>query len=281
MVGTKKNEWRVKGEEISAGSSPAIRSSSLATSLRAQWSIVTRRLRATKRQLLFLDFDGTLTPLQARPETATVGDDLRSILRRLVRHRRITIFIVSGRRRADVRKRVNVNGIHYLGLHGWERGGEALSKGASHRFLRHALGELRTRLAPLPPVWIEDKTFSFAVHYRGSTRETARRARAIVQQALKLARGTLRLIPGKKVWEVMPREFGGKGKAVRAILAEHPQGTLPIYAGDDVTDEPAFLALRRGLTIRVGRRSHTHARFYLCDPDAVKTFLERLEVLLG
>ena len=83
---------------------------------------------------LFLDFDGTLVPLQARPEDVWLDDATRRTLSRLVRSPRFRVWIMSGRRRADVRARVRVPGIRYLGLHGWEgRNAEAITEEARRR----------------------------------------------------------------------------------------------------------------------------------------------------
>ena len=105
------------------------------------------------------------------------------------------------------------------------------------------------------------------------------------------------MLLGKEVWEILPPELQGKGEAVTALLAELPAGTLPVYIGDDVTDESAFAALSDGITIRVGlprldgprsiaaaagssravKARFTRADFTLRSPREVREFLERVE----
>ncbi|MBZ5551835.1 MAG: trehalose-phosphatase [Acidobacteriia bacterium] len=244
----------------------------------AEWKGVVRRLRAAKRFLLIMDFDGTLVPLRARPEIPRTDDSVRRVLARLTQDHRATLYVISGRRRDDVRRRVGVRKIRYLGLHGWEGSEEVSSNGASAKLLRQVNKQLSRRLAGLPAVWIEDKEHVLSVHFRGSNPATTRRAHRIVKELIKPLEGELRVVAGKKVWEVMPREIEGKGEAVRAILARCPEKTLPICLGDDATDEAAFQALRRGMTIRVGEHRRTRARYYLRNPAEVKEFLERLEI---
>lgn len=241
------------------------------------WKGVVRRLRAAKRFLLIMDFDGTLVPLRARPDIPRTDDSVRRVLARLAKDRRATLYVVSGRRRDDVRKRVGVRKIRYLGLHGWEGRESSRSNGEGIKLLREINRQLSRRLVGLVPVWIEDKKHVLSVHFRGSSPATTRRAHRIVRDLIKPSARDLRIVAGKKVWEVMPREIGGKGEAVRAILAGCPAKTLPICLGDDATDEAAFQALRRGLTIRVGEHRRTRARYYLRNPGEVKQFLERLE----
>src|ERR1700680_1136270 len=84
------------------------------------WSHVTRRLRSRRLIALFLDFDGTLAPLRPRPEDVWLDEATRSTLSQLVRSPRFRVWVISGRRRADIRARIRVPGIRYLGLHGWE-----------------------------------------------------------------------------------------------------------------------------------------------------------------
>ncbi len=100
---------------------------------------------------------------------------------------------------------------------------------------------------------------------------------AIVRGSLKPFTAELRLLRGKKVWEILPRELEGKGAAVRATLAQFPDSVLPVYVGDDTADESAFAVLRHGLTVRVGTNQTTRARFRLRNPKEVVGFLRQLE----
>ena len=88
----------------------------------------------------------------------------------------------------------------------------------------------------------------------------------------------LRIAGGKNVWEIVPRELEDKGAAVRRELAAIRFHAMPVYAGDDLSDEPAFAALRHGITVYVGRIRPTHAHFRLADAGEVRQFLEKLRV---
>lgn len=85
------------------------------------------------------------------------------------------------------------------------------------------------------------------------------------------------LLDGKKVWELLPCAVRGKGWAVRKLLGERRRPVLPLFVGDDVSDESAFAALPRGITMHVGRSRRTQARFFLRNAGEVLTFLRRLE----
>ncbi len=245
--------------------------------LLSRWARVARRLRAAKRVALFLDFDGTLHPLRRRPEAVVLDGSTRRVLARLSARRRVTLCVISGRRRDDLRKRVGVPGLVYLGLHGWERGGGMRASARLRAAVKGVRQRLERRLRNLPGIWVEDKTLSVVVHYRAAREAVGRRARSIVRDAVRPDRSELRVLAGKKVWEVLPREVPGKGAAVKAFLARGFDSALPIYIGDDTSDEGAFAALRLGLTIRVGRSRRTQARFTLRNPQEVRIFLKRLE----
>jgi len=203
------------------------------------------------------------------------------VLRQLARHRRIILGIVSGRRRAELLKYVNEPRAKYLGLHGWEQRERSFLPGKAQSLLLRAQRMLTQPLGKLPGIRIEDKEFSFAVHYRGAPPDVVRRARTIIRDILIPLEPDLRLLEGKKIWEVLPREVEGKGAAVCGALKALPRSSLPIYVGDDITDESAFAVLPRGITVRVGRARHTKARYKLRNPDEVRDFLERLEVELS
>jgi trehalose 6-phosphate phosphatase len=241
------------------------------------WVHMSERIRLAEHLALFLDFDGTLAPFRVRPEAVSMSDSTRRVLRRLVRYPQVRLFILSGRRRADVEHRVRVAGISYLGLHGCEGPTTAAPKALAPWMLRQAKRQLQHSLADLCGVWIEEKGAIFAVHCRGAAASAARRAGATVRRVMKSFEPYLRVLPGNQVWEVIPLELEGKGGTVRTLLRAMPAMTLPIYLGDDTTDESAFVALRHGITVCIGARQPTQARFLLRGPQEVRRFLQKME----
>lgn len=240
------------------------------------WPLIAQRVRSAQRVALFLDFDGTLTPFRRRPEKVRMSAQTRHALQRLVRDPRIEVSVLSGRRRADVERRVAVRGVRCFGLHGWEGSASAVSKQGVRKLLRQAREQFAARLSDLREIWIEEKGPIFAVHVRGATEGAARRTGAIVREVMGSFTPGLRLLPGNQVWEVIPAEIQGKGATVRALLSRMPGGPLPVYVGDDTTDESAFVVLPRGITVCVGERRPTVARFFLRGPQEVRRFLEKL-----
>jgi trehalose 6-phosphate phosphatase len=241
------------------------------------WAEIVQRVRSADGVALFLDFDGTLTPFRRRPDQVRMSGRTRSTLERLVRDPRVDVCILSGRRRVDVEHRVGVRGVRCFGLHGWEGSAPAVSKAGVAKLLRQAKQQFQERLADLREIWIEEKGPIFAVHVRGATESAARRTGSIVREVMGSFTPDLRLLPGNQVWEVTPAEMQGKGATVRTLLSRMPGAPLPVYVGDDTTDESAFAVLPQGVTVRVGARRPTDARFFLRGPQDVRQFLEKLE----
>lgn len=244
----------------------------------AAWKEVAARLHRADYLALLLDFDGTLAALRPRPEQAQLPEPARRSLGRLARQGRVFVIIVSGRTLVDIRRRAGIAGALYRGVYGLEResGMPPVNKRVMRR-IESAKTAVRAALRGLPSVWIEDKGLSFAVHFRGAGRATVRRAGRVFHRVLAPFLPWLQVLSGKKVWEVLPRTFRGKGATVNTLLAALPESTLAIYVGDDAADESAFRALRRGITVRVGHSLHTGARFRLRNPEEVLRFLKRLE----
>jgi trehalose-phosphatase len=241
----------------------------------SQWPHISNRLGSSERIALFLDFDGTLAPLQPRPDEVTLDGCMRHELDALARSPRFRVCVISGRRRSDVRARVGIAGIRYLGLHGWEsRGG--IATGQTGRALRAVHCRLNVSLADLPGLWIEDKEFALAVHYRGAAARDVARARTILEGIVLPEAGRFRIEHGKKVWEILPRELGDKGTAVKQQMAQLGGRHGVIYIGDDQVDEPAFAVLRGGITVRVGRPGPSRARYRLGNVAQVRAFLHKL-----
>jgi trehalose-phosphatase len=240
------------------------------------WNVVVERLRSAKSIELFLDFDGTLAPLRARPEEAHLPEPTRRVLRRLAGRSRVRIRVISGRRQADVARRVAVPGVLCLGLYGWENGRLPGLHHDNLRMLAEAGGALAGRLHGSAGLWIEDKGVTFALHCRGAEPSALERGRAAIEGLRGELGRWLSVTAGDCVWEVMPRELRGKGDAVRLHLRHARAGALPVYIGDDDADESAFAAASHGITARVGVARRTRAGFGLRNPAEVCRVLEKL-----
>lgn len=240
------------------------------------WTEVRDRLRRAPVIALFLDFDGTLAPLKPRPEQVSLDRTVRQALAVLARSARFRVWIISGRRQADICALVHIPGIRYLGLHGWEgrRGSRLASE--THRWLSSLTAWFTTLLAPLPGVWIEDKVHALAIHYRDAKKGDARVAHGLVTRVIAPFAEQFRLEKGKRVWEILPRELGDKGVAVRDELSSVGPCAVPVYVGDDQVDESAFAALPGGVTVHVGRSGRSKANYRLSDVAQVGDFLHRL-----
>jgi trehalose 6-phosphate phosphatase len=242
---------------------------------------LTSRLRSAPHLALLLDLDGTLVPLRSRPAEVLLDSPTRQLLAQLAGHPRVGLWIISGRRLADLQRIVGLKDVKRLGLHGWEDGIHRDLPASKVYLVRRARKIFESALTGFPGIWIEHKGPIFVVHYRGAPAETVRSTRRIVRELMKRFQAELRLMPGKKIWEILPKEFPRKGDAASAIAAQQPAGSIVIYMGDDVTDESAFSALPDAITVRVGRPARTAAQFRLRNPSEVLQFLRMIERELG
>jgi trehalose 6-phosphate phosphatase len=239
------------------------------------WRQVSPRLRAAQTIALFLDFDGTLAGFKARPEEVRLNTATRRVLLRLTQIHRMRICVITGRRLADIRNQIRLPQLRYLGLHGWESSTTKELSQPAQAFLRQAICLLTRRLEGIHGLWIENKGATFALHFRGAADSAIAEARAALRSVLDLFADRFRVLAGECVLEVLPRELAGKGVAARGEWLKH-RGALPVYIGNDATDELAFEALSTGITARVGRTTNSHAHFQLRNPAAVRSFLEKL-----
>jgi trehalose-phosphatase len=242
----------------------------------ACWNEVAQRLRTAPAIALFLDFDGTLSSLCPRPEDVQLSGAMRHIVATLSRKPRIRVWVISGRRRTDVLSRIRIAGIHYLGLHGWEGPNGVSIKKETRRLLENLKAQARQTVDATPATWLEDKDLVVAIHHANASPADVQRIRQEMTRVLVPLNGLFRGIPGERTFELAPAEMGDKGSAVRHELALGYREALPVFVGDDAVDEPAFAALTKGITIRVGHPDHTRAHFRLSGVRQVRMFLERL-----
>jgi trehalose 6-phosphate phosphatase len=242
-----------------------------------RWSEIANRIGRARAVRLFLDFDGTLVAIRRSPEGVTFSSRTRQVLDRISSHRRVTAVIVSGRRRGALRRFVRLPHVQYWGMYGWERGPERRLSRAAVWELSRVRANLVAGLRDRPGVRVEDKRMSVSVHTRGASPRARRHAQDLLASTLRHC-SHLYVLPGSQVWDVLPRQISGKGAAIRDAVRRVRSPFLPIYVGDDTTDEPAFALLDRGITVKVGASDRaTRARYWLANPTEVRGFIERLE----
>lgn len=237
------------------------------------------------RQLVvFLDYDGTIAPITPTPDSALITPEMHRAMLRLAA--KCTVGVISGRDLPDVRQRVNIDSIVYAGSHGFEIGGP---KGLH---VEQPIGiqclptldlthqEISRQLAEVKGAIVERKRFVITVHYRLVAEQEVTLVEAAVDQAIH-RHPQLRKTAGKKMFELLPNADWNKGKAILSlldILKMNGPEVLPIYLGDDTTDEDAFRALQGiGLGIFVGEEAVESAAGYgLRDWEEVREFLLEL-----
>lgn len=248
--------------------------------------IVEALCQTAPRLLLCLDYDGTLVPIAPRPEEARPTPTLCTLLAQLARTPSVEVAVVSGRPLTDLCALLPVPGITYVGTHGLEirtATGEMhslMSAGASTTVMARLRQDLEVIISSRSGLLLEDKRHALALHYRLAGQADGEQAVAQFLAAVRAyqCRGVaVEVLQGKRVVEVRPVGVN-KGKAVQSLLGYRNNTILPLYLGDDATDEEAFRVLNgHGVGILVAdplRR--TAAEYYLKDSAEVSSFLFRL-----
>lgn len=247
-----------------------------------------RRLIGDALPAVFLDYDGTLTPIVARPEMAVLTHDMGTAITELAE--RVPVALISGRDLADLKRMVTIDGLVYAGSHGFDVDAPEALGGRYRRGeefadrLALANGRLKDAVAPIEGAWVEDKAFAVTLHFRAVTAPDEPRVQAAFR-SVATEFPDLRATGGKKVLELRPGIEWDKGRALLWLLdrltGERP--LMPLYIGDDETDEDAFRVLTtRGIGIRVGEAGVRSAAAYsLADTDEVRSFLSSLAGSVG
>jgi trehalose 6-phosphate phosphatase len=255
------------------------------------WQELSRRLKAAGHVLLLCDYDGTLAPIVERPELADLPEKTRQLLRELVLQGHLTLGIISGRALADLKQRVNIDGIIYAGNHGLEIEGPGIGivipLAEEMRPVFHLIYQVLSKaMAPIRGVFVENKGLTISVHYRMVEESKSEEVSNIFEKVIATARslGKVRITHGKKVYEVRPPVDWDKDKATSLIIDKFGKKKmknefLPIFLGDDQTDEDGFKVVEKykGISVFVGEKTgDSTARYYLKSPAEVEQFLSLL-----
>lgn len=247
-----------------------------------------RDIVRSSRLMVFLDYDGTLSPIAATPGDAVLPKAAKVLLSALSQLSGCAVVVISGRRLKDLKQQcVGLKRIAYAGNHGLEIAGADIGRWDFKGFkkdLRDLKAQIRKAVALFQGAFLEDKGLTLSLHYRLVAAQdipAVKTAIDLVTRPLRLQR-KIRIIPGKKVFDIRPPWNWDKGKAVAWFLARQREiwktkEILAVYLGDDTTDENAFRALKnQGMTVVVGKKQGSSARYYLKDPGEVTQFLQRL-----
>eukprot|EP00742_Colponemidia_sp_Colp-10_P001080 GILJ01001170.1.p1 GENE.GILJ01001170.1~~GILJ01001170.1.p1 ORF type:complete len:299 (-),score=44.72 GILJ01001170.1:510-1406(-) len=245
---------------------------------------------AGKKMVIFLDYDGTLTPIVDNPDMARMSENTRRLLENLSKH--FTVAIVTGRSIQKITQFVQLPSLYYAGSHGFDIIGPEGHK-IEHKVANELLPQLDEiyesllkKTGHIQGSLVEHGQFTVSVHYRHVDPSLVPELESIIDEVLS-AYSSFKKTNGKKVFELKPRVQWNKGEAVLWLLKTLKQldgraddaDVVPIYFGDDVTDEDAFRVLQRrgGVGVLVTEESRdTNAQYTVSDPRQVAEFLSCL-----
>ena len=234
---------------------------------------------------LFLDFDGSIVELAAAPDRVQVGPKLPLLLVALSSALGGALAIVSGRPLAQIDDYLAPHKFPVAGLHGIERrsaDGSVVVVRSRDAHLDRIGATLQDFAERHPGVLVEDKGRAIALHFRQAAHLHEQCRRAVVT-ALDGAGPNLQVLAGRMVFEVKPVGVD-KGSAIDAFLAELPfAGRLPVFCGDDVTDEAGFTVVNKkgGISIRVGDAATTVAHRQTASVEELVAWLATIPVALA
>ncbi len=240
--------------------------------------------RAFEELAVFLDLDGTLAPIVPTPEKARVPSATIELLQRIFIACNGALAIVSGRDAAGIQRILAPLQLPYAALHGAELrapDGQIKVIHVPPDELSEIIARVEKAAASLPGTIIERKSLSVALHYRNAP-QFEQDVRRLAEYALIDHHRYFELQEGKMVVEIKPRH-ASKGAAIKRFMDMGPfQGRVPLFAGDDLTDEAGFSVVNamNGITIKVGK-GPTIAQWRLDDTEALSTWLHTLFIVQG
>ncbi|WP_260864104.1 trehalose-phosphatase [Citrobacter sp. Marseille-Q6884] len=229
----------------------------------------------------FFDLDGTLAEIKPHPDQVVIPRDILQLLHRLATRNAGALALISGRSMAELDALTTPYRFPLAGVHGAERrdiNGQTHIVTLPENVEREISARLHAALAELPGTTLEAKGMAFALHYRQAPEHEA----ALLALAEHITRTwpQLALQPGKCVIEIKPKGTN-KGEAIAAFMQEAPfAGRMPVFVGDDLTDEAGFGVVNRaeGISVKVGSGA-TQATWRLAGVAEVWHWLEHINCL--
>lgn len=253
-----------------------------------KWSNLIEKFRH-KYIFLFFDYDGTLTPIVDNPDKAVISQEAKDLLNELSKNPWCKIAVISGRSLKDIKSKIGLKNIIYSGNHGLEIEGPRIKFESpipsKYRTILDRIKEnLNDRLRSIKGAFIEDKGLSLSLHYRLVNKKSMPLVKTIFHEAIifGLIKDKIKIKSGKKVLEVRPPVNWDKGKVILWLLSRQKfslgdKAIVPVYIGDDVTDEDAFHSFRnKGITIFVGKPTISRAKYYLNNTGEVIEFIRQV-----
>jgi trehalose-phosphatase len=228
------------------------------------------------------DYDGTLIPIAEHPNAVVVPERARGVLHRLAALPDVEMAVLSGRRLDDLEREFNGGRLFLAGSGGLEsrdeHGLRQVHLPADARLPEALRQSLETWCRRFPGAWVEDKRFSYALHYRAVPPALQPAFGAGVRRRARPFREHAQLVHGKRVFEVMPAVPWEKSAALKLWLDRRKPARTLFYFGDDTNDEPVHRLVRErgGIAVAVGRVVSA-AEYGLPSPTEVTWFLEWLE----
>ncbi len=245
---------------------------------------ITPKLEQKSPKVLFLDFDGTLTPIVKSPKEARLSLKTKNLLQKLSTKKDVYLIIISGRKLEDIKSKIKLPNIIYAGNHGLE--GEIFDQYYSFPIpdkiavILKSIRKLLDKIADqFTGVFIENKGTTLSFHYRLANKQQIPDIKVLFEKTLQpyIKNESISILSGKMVFDVMPKIHWNKGSfaklAVDKIRARAKITPLVISIGDDATDEEIFRKIDQGITIKVGREQKSNAKYLLNNTKDVFKFL--------
>jgi len=242
------------------------------------------QISRSKKILLFLDYDGTIVHFKSNPLNVKLSSKVKELLKMYRENPNYELIIITGRTLHEIKDQIDIKNINYAAIHGlhiqFDTGKEKIVHQAKNvePLLKKVKQDAQTFFSN-NDIFIEDKKYTIAFHYRNIPKEKITSFKnKFINIFNKYNKDNIQIMNGNKVIEARPRTWN-KGHAVDLFLNRYKSSLLPVYIGDDTTDEDAFQYLKnKGITIFVKNDSQlkTNASYWVENPDEVTKLLSIL-----